>query len=567
VRRLGSSVAMGLVATAMAVAAANCGDSDSETSDTTTSGGGGVGGVGASGGMGGSGGDPLTPFEIDPQRIYDDVAYLASPELEGRRPGDAGNLAALTHVETLFSELGLTPAGDNETFRQPFIFDRWELQGAPALTVATTQLAAGTDFLVFDYSGSATVTAEVVFVGYGITVPPFVQSEHPQCPLDPGGYDDYAGVDVTDKIALVMRHGPNDNEAIYDHCPGDPVICSAPPCVWTFGYKASNADLHGASAMLLVQDYQHPANELPAGTLGEPSYDPAFAALLVVRSAIEAEVTDLQTWATAIDTNVVPNSQATGVDATIAVTSAIEPIETENLIGIIAGTDPDHADEVIVVGAHIDHLGPVSGSSDVRLGADDNASGSAVMMELARALAHGTIEPARTVVFASWNAEELGLLGSFYFVQNATYPLSQTMMSFSVDMVGAGSGSGVNVYGGGPSDYGWLTTTMLGSAAAHGLDYSIVARAPSGASDHAAFEAAGVPGVMIDTAGEHAYYHTPEDTIDNIQIENLEAAARIMWATLETLVTATEDTYIESSQVAPPPMASPSLDHRRTRIY
>ncbi|RLB58681.1 MAG: hypothetical protein DRI90_16425, partial [Deltaproteobacteria bacterium] len=243
---------------------------------------------------------------------------------------------------------------------------------------------------------------------------------------------------------------------------------------------------------------QHSGTELIQGTLGEANYDSSFAAVTVVRDAVEAEVTDLQTWATAIDTNVVPNSQATGVDATIGVTTIVEAIETENLLGSIAGTDPAHADEVIVVGAHIDHLGPVPGTSDVRLGADDNASGSAVMMELARALAHGYIESARTVVFASWNAEESGLLGSFYFVQHSTYPISQTMMSFSVDMVGAGSGSGVNVYGGGPSDYGWLTTTMLGSAAAHGLDYSITARAPSGASDHAAFEAVGVPGVMID---------------------------------------------------------------------
>ena len=565
--RVGSSVAMGLVAMAVAVAAVDCGDSDSETPGTTSSGGG-VGGGGATGGMGGSGGEPLMPFEIDPQRVWDDVVYLASPALEGRRPGDPGNEAALDYVETLFTDLGLTPAGESDTFRQPFTFDRWAVQGSPDLTLASTQLTAGTDYLVFDYSGSAAVTAEIVFVGYGITVPPFTQSQHPQCPLDPGGYDDYAGVDVTDKIALVMRHGPNDNEDIYDYCPGDPVICSAPPCVWTFGYKASNAALHGAAAMLVVQDYLHPGNELPSGTLGAASYDPSMAALFVVRNAVEAEVADLPTWAAAIDTNVAPNSQATGVNATIALTTSVEPIQTENLLASIPGTDPAYADEVIVVGAHIDHLGPVPGTSDVRLGADDNASGSAVMMELARALAHGYIESARTVVFASWNAEELGLLGSFHFVQNSTYPLNQTLMSFSVDMVGGGNGTGLDVYGGGPSEHGWLTTVMLGSAAAHGLDYSIIARAPSGQSDHAAFEAAGVPGVMITTAGNHAYYHTPEDTIDNILIDDLEAAARVMWATLETIATATEDTYLESSQVgAPPPFAPPTQHHRWIRTY
>ncbi|MBW2458306.1 MAG: M28 family peptidase [Deltaproteobacteria bacterium] len=567
-RSVSSSIALGLVVTAVAVAAAN-GDSDSEQPTTTsTSSGGGIGGAGGAGGAGGTGGDPLEPFEIDPQRVYDDVAYLASPELEGRLPGEAGNEEALDYVETLFTELGLTPAGEDDTFRQPFFFDRWSVQGATTLTLDGTQLVEGTDYRVFAYSGSGSITAEVVFAGYGITVPPFDQNVHPQCPLDPGGYDDYAGIDVTDKIVLVMRHAPNDNEAIYDYCPGDPVLCSTPPCVAFFGTKAKNAALHGATAMLMVQDYQHQGDELISGTLGEANYEAAFPAFVVVRDDVEAAITDLPTWATNIDTNVTPDSHATTVDATLAVTTVIEPIQTENVLGLIPGTDPAHADEVVVVGAHIDHLGVNEATSEAFLGADDNASGSAVMFEMARALAHGYFESARTVVFASWNAEEMGLLGSFYFVQHATYPIGNTFMSFSVDMVGAGNGTGIHIYGGGVADHGWLTTTFLGAVAADGLDFGVAAQAASGASDHAAFEAAGVPGVMITTAGTHGYYHTPEDTIDNILIGDLEAAARTMWSGLQVLATATEDTYLDSSAVsALPPIAPSPYQYRWTKTY
>ncbi len=263
-----------------------------------------------------------------------------------------------------------------------------------------------------------------------------------------------------------------------------------------------------------------------------------------------------------------PDSHATGVNATLSVTTIIEPIETENLLGSIPGTDPEHADEVIVVGAHMDHLGVSPSTSEAYLGADDNASGSGVMMELARALAHGYFESARTVVFASWNAEEMGLIGSFYFVQHATYPIGNTLMSFSVDMVGAGSGTWIDIYGRGPSDYGWLTTAFMGAVATDGLDFSIIARAPSGASDHAAFEAAGVPGVMITTGGTHPYYHTPEDRMDNIQIENLEAAARTMWSGLQVLATATESTYLDSSSVSAPAPLPPAPEHYRwTKTY
>jgi len=113
-----------------------------------------------------------------------------------------------------------------------------------------------------------------------------------------------------------------------------------------------------------------------------------------------------------------------------------------------------------------------------------------------------------------------------------------------------------------------VTTTFLGALAADGLDYDVTARAASDRSDHWPFEASGVPGVMTATSGNHGYYHTPEDTMDNIQIENLEAGARVMWSGLQVLATATEDQYTSSSAVsAPPPVAPSPAPYRWTRTY
>jgi Zn-dependent M28 family amino/carboxypeptidase len=113
------------------------------------------------------------------------------------------------------------------------------------------------------------------------------------------------------------------------------------------------------------------------------------------------------------------------------------------VIGVLPGTDQELSEEVVVIGAHVDHLGkdPVSGG--IYYGADDNASGTAVVMELARAFVLGGHKTARTVVFAAWNAEELGLIGSCEHVENPSFPISQTVAAWSIDMVGAGDGSGL----------------------------------------------------------------------------------------------------------------------------
>lgn len=504
------------------------------------------------GGDGGGDGDleadveEAEPFIFDRRRIFDDLSYLASDELGGRAPGTAGNDAAMDLVEDLFESLGLFPVGDEGTYRQSFGYDEWNVEGTPQVIIDSVALEYGEQFLPFAYSGSGDVTAEMVFVGYGMTIPPYDREEYPDCPIDAdAGYDDYEAVDATGRIALLLRHGPNDNETIYGACPVNEA-CIGDECLWTFGYKAANARFHGAVGMLLVQDYRHgPSIEEYGGTLDVSYYVEDFSALFVDRDAVEAAVTDLGSWADAIDEGLAPSSMATGVEATIGLATAFRTIESWNIVSAVLGTDPEIADEVIVIGAHLDHLGTDEATGEIYHGADDNASGTSVMMELARALASDHPEPARTVLFAGWNAEEVGLIGSCYYVEHPTFPIESTIVAFSVDMVGGGIGVGLDLFGGLLPQNEWIVDLMTASSADRGLDYRVVAQDALDASDHACFGLVGVSAVLAESIGPHAHYHTPRDTAAQIDIDDLESSALLMWSVLEPLALGIEGDYLE----------------------
>jgi hypothetical protein len=211
--------------------------------------------------------DSTEKFSFDIQRVYDDVAWLAHADRTGRQPGTQGNADSVEYVRALFDELGLMPAGDGETYLQSFSFDQWVITGTPEAEIDGALLSTETGFQVIQYSGGGDVSAEVVFAGHGITVPPFKKSEYPDCPLPETGYDDFADVDVTGKIALVIRPGPGNLESVHNGCPANDA-CVTAPCLWNFGYKSKNASIHGAVGVIVVNHYQE-SGEVPVGmTLG-----------------------------------------------------------------------------------------------------------------------------------------------------------------------------------------------------------------------------------------------------------------------------------------------------------
>jgi len=483
--------------------------------------------------------EDFVPEVIDPDRMFDDMALLASDEWGGRAPATEGNDLAVDHVEALFADLGLVPAGEDGTYRQHFPYERWGLTGPSALALDGDDLIEGTEFRPLTRSGAGDAVGVVVFAGYGLTVPPFDPAEYPDCPVDPGGYDDYATVDASDAIVLTMRRGPGDDEAIPDECP-IPAVAEDDGDLWDFGFKAANARDHGALGLLLVQDYTHAAG-LIEGEVGAAYYDAEFPVLTVDRDVMEGYLPLLPDWAAAIDAAYEPQSALTAVEADLSVSAETAQHQVPNLLGAVEGS----GDEIVVIGAHIDHLGTDPITGEIYNGADDNASGTAVMVELARMLTGSGLQPERTVLFAAWNAEEDGLIGSCYYVGEPSYPHEDTIAVVSVDMVGAGDGQGLNLYGALYEEYTWLAQLMDLAAAEQGLPYDTLANMPVLASDHVCFITQGPTAVMAQTTGSHPAYHTPDDDIDHVSADNLEAAARLMWAALVPLAMAAEDPYLE----------------------
>jgi hypothetical protein len=354
-------------------------------------------------------------------------------------------------------------------------------------------------------------------------------------------------VDVSGRVALVLRHGPQDDDAVYYSCPPS-AACVGEPCNWNFGYKVANAALHGAAAVLVVQDYRHPATELVPGDLGVEYYSAGVAAAFVDRTPFDAALPDLEGWAATLDASLLPQSRPTGLEVSVTISAQITTLESANVIGSVPGTDATLAEEAIVVGGHVDHLGVDPLTGEIYLGADDNASGTAVMMELARAIAHPGFQPKRTVLFAAWNAEEAGLFGSCHYVQNApVLPLDRTVAMLSVDMVGAGDGSGIDLYGGNLAEHDWLVRTLQGSASLFALPWAVTPLDPLDASDHVCFAQAGIPALLVTTSGDpalyHTAYHTPGDSIATISLGDLEAAASLLRVGLEALALGLEAQY------------------------
>jgi len=494
--------------------------------------------------------DEAGGYKFSVERVYEDVAWLAHDDRAGRMPGTEQIKDAANYVKDLFEELGLLSIGDDSTYFQLFDFDLWGIEGIPVAVIGNNNLEPGDGFQVFQYSGSGNVDAEIVFAGHGMTVPPFNPADYPNCILPSTGYDDFADVDVDGKIVLVIRRGPKGLVSVHNHCPANDV-CLGTPCLWNFGYKVKNAALNGAAGVIVMNSY-HESGAAPAGmTLGKEYYVEGVPVIFVNTEEIEKVIPDVLQWSLDIDSTLTPQSTATTTSGEIKIDAGVKTISADNIIGVMPGTCPKLAEEIIVVGAHVDHIGADILTGDIYNGADDNASGTAVMMELARAFVLGGHQTARTIVFAAWNAEELGLIGSCYYVENPLLPISKTVAAYSIDMVGAGSGTGLAMFGGILPDNAWLADVMSGYANELGLEYEVIAANPLDASDHVCFYRSGVPGVLLSTLGNHGYYHTPQDTIDTIKKEDLEAAFHLSWAGIYPIAMGIEDSYIGSEIVYP----------------
>jgi hypothetical protein len=459
--------------------------------------------------------------------MLDQVKLLSAPEMDGRGSGTPGADRAARHIADLFRAAGLRPGGDGGTYLQAFSVPTGTRLGAvntlALRTPAARTFALGTDFTPLAVSTDGVAEGEVVFAGYGITAPDLQ-------------YDDYAGLQARDRIVIVLTGDPRAD---------DPASPFRRPEAYHYSqrtHKIINAREHGARAILLVA---HPRerDELPA--LRGLSQAHGILAAFLTRSTADALLASsgrtVAELATAIDRALAPQSFALAtVQARGEVTLVRERATTANVIGILPGDDPRLRDEAIVIGAHYDHLGHGGEGSlapesigQAHPGADDNASGTTLVLALARAFAASGPRP-RTLVFVTFAGEELGLLGSAHYVTHPPFPLERTVLMVNADMVGHLREH--RLYASGVDSGSGLRTVV--NDAAQGLDLSLELRpSPFGPSDHTSFYTAGRPVLFLFT-GPHDDYHRPSDTWDKINAPGLATVASLAARVVDTVARA-----------------------------
>ena len=455
----------------------------------------------------------ITP-QFTSQEFLGYVKYLASDELKGRGNGTPELDQAADYIAQHFRQFGLKPAGDGGTYLQHFMMTVGaELGPKNSLTFGSGKaLTVKQDFVPFSFSESVTLQAPLAFVGYGITAPEY-------------RYDDYTGIDVKGEIVLVLRHEPQEND-------GKSVFAGKQFTTHAgIVNKAINARNHGAAAMILVNDTgNHPgqADELiHFEELAGP--DKMKIAALQVKVAIADEWLKssghtLDELRRAIDKDLSNHSFALDPSRQLSLTVDVDrtPRQVANVIALLPGQDPELSQQCIVIGAHYDHLG-LGGSESlspslagqIHHGADDNASGTAGLLELADGLARSDWKPAHTVVFASFAGEESGALGSSYYTAHPVCPMNQSLAMLNMDMIGRVSHNRLYVGGLGTSPGFPKLLEEANRTNSTGAFELSTSASGYGASDHTSFAVREVP-VFFFFSGLHSDYHKPSDTWDKI---------------------------------------------------
>jgi len=441
------------------------------------------------------------------------ITYLASNNLEGRDTGTPGFEKAAKWVAEKFKSWGLKPAGDNATYFQEFPFqyhnDEFEY---PKLTIGKrTFYFEDQDFNVLRYSGGGNIEGEVVFVGFGISAPD-------------NGLDEYAGVEVNNKIVLAMHGCPDDDKEKWEGFYSDSA-------------KAAMAIRKGAVAMLLCANFGAEDRGLGNWRLLPGNYKENFLVFGVDERVVKyllQEKNDtrrmferrLRNQFSELNKDLKPISRATSMTANMEVKIEYDPKRIgKNVLGMIKGSDPKVGDELVILGGHLDHLGVKYGQ--VYNGADDNATGSAVVLEAARVMMVNNIKPKRTILFVCWGGEERGLLGSSYYAEHPTLPIEKTVLNFNMDMVGIGSKLGF------PGIYyaPQIWKIIKENASQETLDFIEPSRGGPGGSDHTPFITKGIPAFALMTTPwrSHTDYHQPGDDAEKIDVELLGKVAQFVY--------------------------------------
>lgn len=431
-------------------------------------------------------------MSVSTDSLMKHINYLASPTLNGRLPGSSGYFTAVQYSVDFFHNHGLHRAGDFK-MRQMVPIETNVIDSARVLIGTEgnmTELKAGVDFSVRGYSGSGDVTAPVVFCGYG---------------YDSTIYSDYKGVDVKGKIVLVFKSNP-------------PFLKGLPE--YSIRRTADAAYRHGAKAVIFVSQPNQKEPQKPIGSMmhgtGLFHQDMPQIQLTVEKAGVLMQNSGftLSRLQTSIDSLQAPASVAAGCNASVFVKAGYNPKgHTTNVVAMLPGHDPVLKDEYVILGGHLDHVGSI-GKQIYYPGANDNASGSAAVLELARVFSADSSSLKRSIIFVLFSSEEKGLDGSTFFVNNLPVPKEKIVAVFNMDCIGCGDSL---MAGNGKSCPAlWDTAAEVAKL----NNWPMSQRTwEGGGADLTPFFKAGIPGLYFVNTHAHQNLHLPSDSPEIINQE------------------------------------------------
>ncbi|MEW6733611.1 MAG: M28 family peptidase [Acidobacteriota bacterium] len=449
---------------------------------------------------------------IASEELSKHIKYLASDQLQGRRSGTPGCQQAGEYIATQFKQYNLKPI-KVDNYLQPFEFiagikfgDHNSLQLESNGRVAEFRI--GEDYAPLNFSSNGMVSGEVVLAGYGISAPQI-------------NYDDYAQLDVRDKVVAVLPFSPEGNN-----------VNGRFGQYLALRRKVLTARERGARAILFISEADN-LKEAPGR--GDDNY--ADAGLVAIRISKRTANTIFQGAGKTVEALL--QSGSTGTPTGFALAKTVislradltrEAKTTENVLGWLEGNDERLKSEFVVIGAHYDHLG-LGGSDSLAVGregihhgADDNASGVAGLLELARVFSLNRNFLRRSIVFAAFSGEEEGLLGSNYYVKQPPFPIERTVAMLNMDMIGRMKNDTLVISGVGTSTQWKPMIEELNRARGFTLRLQDDGFGPS---DHASFYGKDVP-VLHFFTGVHDDYHKPSDTYDLINVISQQAIVSLI---------------------------------------
>lgn len=439
---------------------------------------------------------------ITVERLQKHLEYLASDSLQGRKTGTIYDAAAAKYIRNEFKKSGLQMMAD-DGFQKYNVLNSMELASGNSFVIDKFSAKTQEDNIPLSYSANGKLDAKVVFVGYGFTVDNQMLKR-----------DDYQNIDVKGKWVMILRDSPDKPEADrFEKYSSDK-------------QKINTAISKGAKGVLLVNKINDTPDKLIPFMYRSGQSMSSILVINISQALADKILSKSKTNISQLQEKISKEgkSDAFITKSTVKANVSIhkDELSTQNVIAVLKSDDKTYGNQYIVVGAHFDHLGMGGYGSRtpdtiaVHNGADDNASGVASLIVLAKNLANCKTKPRRSIIFIAFSGEEMGLLGSNYFVNNPTVDINDIKLMINMDMIGRLEDTGnLSILGTGTAEEFNQILDTYKADFKYNITYS-----PSGfgGSDQTSFYSKGIP-VLFFHSGTHQEYHTPFDDIELIDFE------------------------------------------------